>query len=66
MRRNKNYSFIKFMTFRLDVNYSVAMVTTVTTALELFPHGNPGGEGRDMELDSISHITPSFVVERKG
>lgn len=44
VRCNKNYSFIKFMTFRLDVNYPVAMVTTVTPFSELFPHGNQKGK----------------------
>lgn len=63
MRRNKNYSFIKFMTFRLDVNYSVAMATSGYSLFGTVSPWQPEEEGRDMGMDCISHLTSSFGLK---
>lgn len=54
VRRNKNYSFIKFMTFRLDVNYPVAMAATGYSLFGNVSPWQPEGEGRDVRLDCSS------------
>lgn len=64
VRRNKNYSFIKFMALRPDVNFSVAIATTTGYCLfGTVSPWQPEEEGKHMRLDCVSHLTPSFGLK---
>lgn len=54
---NKNYTFIKFMTYRLYVNYSVTMATVVPASTGSFPYRDGDGRKCIKRWDRISHFT---------